>query len=68
MKIKKEYRVTYPWRDLEDTAKSFPEGREYVVNDLWPAINLEVTEERIDELMTNKNKIGRPLITPRKGE
>ena len=52
----KEYIVISPFRDLKDYNKQFPNGREYVVGDVYSK------KERIDELSTNKNKLRRPVI------
>ena len=56
------YKVIHPFRDLEDTGKTFPNGREYAVGDEFPATKRKVQDDRIEELLGNKNKIGRPLI------
>lgn len=56
------YKVIHPFRDLEDTGKSFPNGRVYAVGDKFPATKRKVSEERIEALISNKNKIGTPLI------
>lgn len=57
-----KYKVIHPFRDLEDTGKTFPDGREYAVGDEFPATKRKVQDDRIEELLGNKNKIGRPLI------
>lgn len=57
------YKVIHPFRDLEDTGKTFPNGREYAVGDEFPATKRKVQDDRIEELLGNNNKIGRPLIT-----
>ena len=60
--MKKAFKVLHPFRDLEDTNKTNPNGREYAAGDLYPAVYLDLSEERIEELQSDKNKIGRPLI------
>lgn len=57
-----EYKVIHPFRDLEDTGKTFPNGREYAVGDTFPATKRKVSDERIEELKGSDNKIGKPLI------
>ena len=61
-RVKEEFPVLHPFRDLQDTNKTFPKGREYAEGDLYPAVYLDVSDERLEELSTDKNKIGRPLI------
>lgn len=56
------FKVIYPFRDLEDTGKSFPNGRVYAVGDEYPATKRKVSDERISELKGHNNKIGYPLI------
>ena len=46
----KKFKVIYPFRDLQDTGKSFPDGRKYSVGDDYPATNRKVDEERLSEL------------------
>jgi len=62
MRMKEKFKVLHPFRDLEDTNKTFPNGREYTEGDLYPSVYLDLSEERVEELSTKKNKIGRPLI------
>ncbi|MBG9983338.1 hypothetical protein HYO62_00390 [Aerococcaceae bacterium DSM 111022] len=57
-----EYKVIHPFKDLEDKAKTFPNGREYHTGDKFPMTKRNVPPERIEELSTSNNKIGRPLI------
>lgn len=53
----KQYLVIRDFKDLQD------KGYVYIKDDLYPRKeNKDVTEERIKELMSNKNKIGKPLI------
>lgn len=59
------HEVIYPFRDLQDTGKTFPDGRVYAIGDEFPKGKKKVSEERIAELEGNKNKIGRPLIKPK---
>ena len=62
MRMKEAFKVLRPFRDLEDTNKTFPNGREYAEGDLYPSVFLDLSEERIEELTTNKNKMGRPVV------
>lgn len=62
MRMKEAFKVLHPFRDLEDTNKTFPNGREYAEGDLYPSVFLDLSEERIEELTTNKNKMGRPVV------
>lgn len=57
-----EYKVIHPFRDLEDTGKTFPNGREYAVGDSFPSTKRSVPSERLEELAGDSNKIGKPLI------
>ena len=57
-----DYKVVYPFRDLEDKKKSFPNGRRYDVGDPFPATKRKVSDERIMELSGEDNKIGKVLI------
>ncbi|SFP81038.1 hypothetical protein SAMN05421839_1774 [Halolactibacillus halophilus] len=44
------------WRDLDD-------DKEYEKDKPWPRpVNKKVSQERIDELLSSKNKAGRPMI------
>ena len=62
MRMKEAFKVLRPFRDLEDTNKTFPNGREYAEGDLYPSVFLDLSEERIEELSTNKNTMGRPVV------
>lgn len=62
MRMKEAFKVLRPFRDLEDTNKTFPNGREYAEGDLYPSVFLDLSDERIEELSTNKNKMGRPVV------
>lgn len=57
-----KYKVIHPFRDLEDTGKTYPNGREYAVGDAFPATKRKVSDERIEELSGADNKIGKALI------
>lgn len=56
------YKVIHPFRDSQDKNKTFPGGRVYAVGGSFPATKRKVSEERINELTGNKNKIGKPVI------
>ena len=56
------YKVIHPFRDLQDTGKTFPDGRKYAIGDKFPATKRKVSEERLEELKSADNKIGKPLI------
>ena len=56
------YKVIHPFRDLQDTGKTFPDGRAYAIGDKFPATKRKVSEERLEELKSADNKIGKPLI------
>ena len=62
MRMKEAFKVLRTFRDLEDTNKTFPNGREYAEGDLYPSVFLDLSDERIEELSTNKNKMGRPVV------
>lgn len=51
-----QYRVIHKFKDLQDN------GRIYNVGDIYPRDNVAVSKDRLNELKTNKNKIGIPLI------
>lgn len=50
------YKVVHKFKDLQDN--------EYIYNvgDTYPRHDVTVSKERLNELKTNKNKIGVPLI------
>ncbi|KAA9232825.1 MULTISPECIES: hypothetical protein [Aerococcus] len=50
-KIKEEYQVMSAFHDKTNTLKAEPKGRLYKEGDLFPAVNLEVSDERIDMLV-----------------
>lgn len=56
------YKVIHPFRDLQDTGKTFPDGRVYAIGDKFPATKRKVSDERLEELKSADNKIGKPLI------
>lgn len=58
----KQYIVVNPFRDLQDTAKTFKDGREYKVGDEFPATKRKVPLERLEELSSDINVHGRPFI------
>lgn len=60
MKKGNEYIVVFPFLDLQDKSEDFPDGKIYAIGEIYS--NEQVKEERIRELSTNKNKIGRTLI------
>lgn len=60
MKERKEYRVIYPFRDLQDIGEDFPNGRIYAIGDVYT--NEDVSPERLEELSTKYNRMSRPLI------
>ena len=51
-----QYKVIYPFRDLQDNNYVYKEG------DIFPRDGAEVSKDRFAELKTDKNKIGKPLI------
>lgn len=57
-----KYKVIHPFRDKQDTGKTYPNGREYAVGDEFPATKRKVADERIEELKGSNHKIGKPLI------
>lgn len=57
-----KYKVIYKFYDKQDPLK-----RVYQVDDVYPREGLKVSEERIKELSSKDNAIGRKLITEIKG-
>lgn len=51
-----EYRVIHSFFDLQDGNYT------YKVGDIYPRQGVIVSKERINELKSDKNKIGKPLI------
>lgn len=50
------YRVICAFNDLRDDGRLYPIGAEY------PAKGIQPTEDRIAELLSSNNKLGKPLI------
>ena len=50
------YKVIYPFKDRQDNEHI------YNVGDIYPRHGAHADKERVDELKTAKNKIGKPLI------
>ena len=50
------YKVIHSFKDLQDNMYI------YKVGDIYPRQGVHVDKERIDELKTARNKIGKPLI------
>lgn len=50
------YRVICAFNDLTDGKRLYPVGAEY------PAKGIQPTEDRIAELLSSNNKLGKPLI------
>lgn len=50
------YKVIHYFTDLQDF------NHPYNVGDVFPRIGMNVTEDRLKELSSNKNKQGKPLI------
>lgn len=50
------YRVVVSFKDLQDN------GYRYQVGDIFPHEGLKVSDERIDELLTDKNRRHTPMI------
>lgn len=51
-----KYRAIRYFKDAKD------DNRAYKVGDVYPRPGLEVSEERLEELLTNKNRRGTPMI------
>lgn len=60
--MKDKYVVIHPFRDLQDKLKTQPDGRLYVVGDVFPATKRKVDQERLDELASSENLQKKPLI------
>lgn len=56
------YKVIYPFADLQDKTKVFPDGRVYAVGDAFPATKRKVSEERIAELLSSNNGASTAVI------
>ena len=50
------YKVIESFCDMQD------DGYEYAVGDKFPRADISVSQARIAELVSGKNKLGRPLI------
>lgn len=57
--MSKRYIVLYPFRDLQDKNKDFPNGKVYAIGDIY---SNKASKERLEELSTKNNKLGRELI------
>lgn len=57
-----KYKVIKPFKDTQDKLKTEPNGRLYKVGDEFPATKRRVSDERLEELASDKNKVGYPLI------
>lgn len=53
------YKVVYRFKDLQDL------NHVYEVGDEYPRLGANPSQARIEEIASNKNKIGRPLIKAR---
>ena len=60
------YEVISAFYDLTDCikTKSGPIYHRYVVGDTYPRDGVMPSEERVTELLTGNNRLGRPLIRP----
>lgn len=56
------YKVIYPFADLQDKTKVFPDGRVYAVGDAFPATKRKVSDERIAELLSSNNGASTAVI------
>ncbi|CAK6472674.1 hypothetical protein BFRIG_01879 [Peribacillus frigoritolerans] len=57
MSEKKKYQATVDFKDLQDKGKIYRKG------DTFPKPgNKKVEEERLEELLTSENKLGKPII------
>ena len=56
------YKVISLFADIQDKSKEFPDGRIYAIGDSFPKGKKKVTEERIKQLMSEKNQIGMAVI------
>ena len=56
------YKVIYPFADLQDKTKAYPDGRVYAVGEAFPATKRKVSDERIAFLMSSNNTIGKAVI------
>lgn len=56
------YKVISPFADLQDKTKDFPDGRIYAIGDTFPVAKSKVSTERIEMLLSTKNRIGMAVI------
>jgi len=56
------YEVIQQFADTQDKTKSFPDGRIYSIGDSFPSTKRKIDPERLKELMSNKNRIGKAVI------
>ena len=54
--MEEKYEVVYPFKDLKDN------NYIYKINDVYPREGLTLTKKRINELASDKNRIGKTLI------
>ena len=62
MRMKEAFKVLKPFRDLQDKNKTNPNGREYAAGDLYPAVFLDLSDERVEELTTKKNRLKKVIL------
>lgn len=55
--MEEKYKVIHSFKDLKDNEHVYKEDK-----DLYPREGLKPTKKRIEELESDKNKIGKPLI------
>ena len=56
------YRVIKTFTDMQDN------NRKYSVGDIFPRTGLSVTQKRLEELLTDKNRRGIPMIVAESDE
>ncbi|MGE4213780.1 MAG: hypothetical protein AB7E42_03260 [Anaerotignaceae bacterium] len=56
------YKVISPFADSQDKTKAFPNGRIYAVGDSFPAAKRKISDDRIKQLISSANAIGRAVI------
>ena len=58
-----KYAVIHTFRDLEDKTEKYPNGYIYLANkDRYPRAGLNVNDDRLNQLLSTNNKIGKILI------
>lgn len=62
------YEVIEPFADSQDKTKAFPDGRIYAIGENFPASKKKVSDERIAELASAKNRIGKAVIKEKSDE